>query len=158
MKYLILFLFLFSGLFSIAQENLTNNVVITRKKGRTQVQTNETGAILVNVSPNDARSFKAKGVVRYSDFGGRGDGKTDDMDAIVATHAFANQNNLKVKADTKATYYIGGKNRTAIIRTDTDFGAASFIIDDTNVQNRNANVFLVNSNLQPFKLEAITSL
>jgi hypothetical protein len=158
MKYLILFLFLFSGLFSIAQENVADNVVITYKKGTTQVQTNEKGAILLNVSPKDARNFNNRGVVRYSDFGGRGDGKTDDMDAIAATHAFANQNGLLVKADDGATYYIGGKNRTAVIRTDTDFGTAAFIIDDTHVQNRNANIFLVNSNLQPFKLEAISFL
>ena len=40
----------------------------------------------------------------------------------------------------------------------TDFGTATFIIDDTDVQNRNANVFMVSSGLQPFKLEGISSL
>ena len=101
------------------------------------------------------RKFKANGLVRYSDFGARGDGKTDDIDAIAATHAFANQHGLSVKADEGATYYIGGKNRTAVIRTDTDFGTAAFIIDDTDVQNRNAHVFLVSSSLKPFRPEGI---
>ncbi|MDO9613668.1 MAG: hypothetical protein Q7J86_03995, partial [Bacteroidota bacterium] len=104
------------------------------------------------------RKFKTKGLVRYSDFGARGDGKTDDADAIAAAHAFANQHSLSVKADDGATYYIGGKNRTAVIRTDTDFGTAAFIIDDTNVQNRNAHVFLVSSGLQSFKLEGVSAL
>jgi hypothetical protein len=73
-------------------------------------------------------------IVKYSDFGAKGDGKTDDIDAIIAAHAYANEHNLKVKADEKAIYYIGGKDRTAIIQTDTDFGSASFIIDDSNVE------------------------
>jgi len=63
-----------------------------------------------------------------------------------------------VKADEGATYYIGGKERTAVIRTDTDFGTAAFIIDDTEVQNRNASIFMVSSNLQPFNLEGIASI
>lgn len=161
MKYLILFFFLVIGVFSIAQEkpkNLAENVLITSKNDKTQLQTNENGELLVNVSPKDANSFKAKGLVRYSDFGARGDGKTDDIDAIAAAHAFANQHSLLVKADDGAIYYIGGKNRTAVIRTDTDFGTAAFIIDDTNVQNRNANVFLVSSNLDQFKLEGVSSI
>jgi hypothetical protein len=63
-----------------------------------------------------------------------------------------------VKADDEATYYIGGKERTAVIQTDTDFGTAAFIIDDTEVQNRSASVFMVRSSLQPFELEGISSL
>jgi hypothetical protein len=79
-------------------------------------------------------------------------------DAIAAAHAFANQQGLPVKADEGATYYIGGKNRTAVIRTNTDFSNAAFIINDTAVRNRNAHVFLVSSSLQTFKPEGITSL
>lgn len=122
------------------------------------MSTNENGELLINVSPKDVLKFKTNGFVRYSDFGAKGDGKTDDIDAIAATHAFANQNGLLVKADEGATYYIGGTNRTAVIRTNTDFGTAAFIIDDTNVQNRNTNVFLVNSDQQSFKPEGISSL
>lgn len=134
------------------------NVMITFQKGKTQVNTNENEELHLNVSPKDVHKLQVKGIVHYSDFGAKGDGKTDDVNVIAATHAFANQEGLLVSADEGATYYIGGKNRTAVIRTSTNFGTATFIIDDTNVQNRNANIFLVSSSLQPFKLEGITSL
>jgi hypothetical protein len=160
MKYMLLFFFLFSCV-SVVQgqtQSPPENVVITTKKKKTRVRTNKKGELLVNVSPEDVQKFKANGLVRYSDFGARGDGKTDDIDAIAAAHAFANHHGLLVKADEGATYYIGGKDRTAVIRTDTDFGTAEFIIDDTDVENRNAHVFLINSSLQPFKPEGILSL
>ncbi|WP_439489222.1 hypothetical protein [Algoriphagus sp.] len=96
--------------------------------------------------------------VRYSDFGAKGDGKTDDMEAIVAAHEFANEHGLPVKADKGASYYIGGKELTATIQTDTDFGEASFLIDDTEVENRTAPVFLVSSSLEPYKVKTISSL
>jgi len=161
MKYLPLFLLFIASLFSMAQRpvnSLGENVVVTSTENETRVTSNENGELLVNVSPKDLSAFKAKGVVRYSDFGAKGDGKTDDLESIAATHAVANQHNLKVKADEGFTYYISGKNRTAIVRTDTDFGTAAFVIDDTNVQNRGAQIFLVSSSLQPFKLEGVTSL
>lgn len=157
----IFFLILFACLFGIAygqSRTGSEDVVIINGKGKIRVSTGEKGELIINISPKDAKRLQSKGVVRYSDFGARGDGKTDDIDAIAAAHAFANQYGLKVKADDKATYYIGGKNRTAVIQTDTDFGNAAFIIDDSEVQNRNANIFLVSSTLKPFKPEGITSL
>ncbi|MCE7054463.1 hypothetical protein LZF95_07250 [Algoriphagus sp. AGSA1] len=96
--------------------------------------------------------------VRYSDFGAKGDGKTDDIDAIAAAHRFANENRLPVKADKGATYYIGGKELTVIIQTDTDFGEASFIVDDREAENRTAPVFLVSSSLEPYKVKTISSM
>lgn len=160
MKYFLLLFFFFSCVI-VSQgqtESPLENIVITSKKKKTQVRTNKNGELHVNVFPKDVLKFKAIGLVRYSDFGARGDGKTDDMDAIAATHAFANQHGLLVKADEGATYYIGGKERTAVIQTDTDFGTAAFIIDDTKVQNRSASIFMVSSSLQPFKLKGISSL
>lgn len=157
--------FLFSCLFFISaltargqNTGPLENVVITSENRKTQVTAHENGELHVNVSPKDAAAFKAAGTVRYRDLGAKGDGKADDIDAIAATHAVANLHGLSVKADQGATYYIGGKERTAIIRTDTDFGTAAFIIDDTEVQNRNASVFTVSSALQPFKLATITTL
>ncbi len=134
------------------------SVVFTSDKPGTMVTTTDKGELLVNVTSKDARSFKAAGLVRYSNFGAKGDGKTDDMAAIAATHAYANQHGLPVKADDGATYYISGKERTAYIRTDTDFGKAAFLIDDTDVQNRNASVFTVSSDKKSFKIGQITSL
>ncbi len=112
----------------------------------------------VVLSPNEVLKLKAAKSVRYSEFGAKGDGKTDDIEAIAATHEFANLHHLMVKADAGATYYIGGKERTAFIQTDTDFGTAAFIIDDTDVKNRNTPIFTVSSSLKPFKLTKISSL
>lgn len=133
-------------------------VVITSKGDITDVRTGENGELHINVSTKDAKKMKARGVVHYHDFGAKGDGKTDDIDAIAAAHAYANQNDLPVKADGKATYYIGGKNRTVVVQTDTDFGTAAFIIDDTDVEDRTVHVFMVSSSHHPFKLDGISSL
>ena len=158
-KNTLLLFFLITTIFSIGQtKSPENNVIITSEKGKTEVRTNENGELLINVSPKDAAKFKANGIVSYRDFGAKGDGKTDDMDAIAAAHAFANEQGLSVRADKGATYYIGGKKRTAVIQTNTDFGTAAFIFDDTEVEDRNAPVFQVSSSLQSFKLEKISSL
>jgi hypothetical protein len=135
------------------------NVVFTlgKKKG-ISVQTTAKGTLEVNLSQKDIDKIKKRGHILYSDFGAKADGDTDDIDAIVATHALANRENLSVKADKNARYYIGGKARTAIIQTDTDFGSAEFIIDDTDVEDRTVNVFAVTSTLEPFQIKGISSL
>jgi hypothetical protein len=158
-KYTFLILLLFCTLLTHAQnKSPLDNITITSEQEKTRVYANEKGELQVNVSPADVAKYKAAGVVHYSEFGAKGDGKTDDIDIIAGTHAFANMHGLLVKADDGATYYIGGKERQVIIQTDTDFGKAAFIIDDTEVQNRNASVFSVTSGLKPFKLDKITSL
>ncbi len=161
MKYpllILLFLNLLTATQAQNKTSLANNILIKYEDKPTQVLTNEKGELRINVSPKDVLKFKAAGWVRYSEFGAKGDGKTDDIDAIAATHAFANANDLLVKADAGATYYIGGKERTAIIQTSTDFGTSNFIIDDTQVKNRNAPIFTISSALQSFKPKAITCL
>ncbi len=77
----------------------------------------------------------------YEQFGAVGDGVADDMPAIVACHEYANANSLPVKARDDAKYYIGGKNITAIIKTDTDFGDAEFIIDDRELESVHTECF-----------------
>lgn len=98
--------------------------------------------------------------VRYRDFGAVGDGETDDFDAIIAAHDYANRNSLPVRAEDDAVYYIGGGRRTAVIKTDTDFGSAEFIIDDTEVslEDRGADVFLIASRYEPYQVEGVDSL
>ena len=81
--------------------------------------------------------------VTYEAFGAVGDGKTDDFEAIVKTHEFANKNGKSVFANETATYYIGGADKTAYVMTDTSWSTAHFIIDDTAVENRSAWVFNV---------------
>ena len=119
---------------------------------------NKKGKSQANTLQRDTAKIKATGFVRYSDFGAIGDGKTDDMGAIVAAHNYANKHNLPVEADPGFTYYISGKDRTAEIQTDTDFGTAKFIIDDTEVRDIKSNIFLVKSNLESFTPEGVSSL
>ena len=86
--------------------------------------------------------------IAYSEYGAAGDGATDDFDAIIAAHAAANAAGLPVRADPGATYYIGDHAKTAIIQTDTDWGNAKFIIDDSGVyDNRGRHIFEVSSAL-----------
>jgi hypothetical protein len=90
--------------------------------------------------------------VYYADFGAKGDGVTDDFDAIKAAHDFANESGLKVKAKAGATYYIKNmKEASIIVKTSTDFAGASFIIDDTEISRKNEvdvgawDVFIISS-------------
>ncbi len=100
--------------------------------------------------------------VTYKEFGAVGDGKTDDFDAIIAAHAFANNYNLPVKADKGATYYIGAANKSAIIQTDTDWTGAKFILDDRAINTeshpaRSASIFDVTPSLPRITLK-VTSV
>lgn len=88
----------------------------------------EDGTLLLDAS--FAYTHTLGDTVSYSEFGAVGDGKTDDMAAIAATHAFANTFNVGVRADAGATYYIGSWEETATVKTNTDWTGASFILDD----------------------------
>lgn len=90
--------------------------------------------------------------VTYEQYGAKGDGKHDDIDALVAAHAYANENNLPVLAREGAEYYIGGAAKRVTIQTDTDWTGASFIIDDTAVENRGVEVFRVSSRQGSYSL------
>ena len=71
-------------------------------------------------------------VVRYTEFGAVGDGKTDDFLAMYATHQYANAYGIKVLEDQGLTYYIGESSygRAITVHTDVNLGKAKFIIDD----------------------------
>lgn len=133
------------------------DVAVTISGSTTSVRTDGSGMLHVTVSTNDARAMRERGSVRYGEFGAVGDGEADDIDAIAAAHAFANLHGLKVEAEDGATYYIEGE-RTAVIKTDADFGTAEFVIDDRDVADRTSSVFLVASDLEPIPLQGISSL
>ena len=84
-------------------------------------------------------------VVRYEDFGAKGDGVTDDLMAIVSAHQYANGLKLPVRANDRATYYIGGDSTAVEIKTNTDFGKAHFTIDDSSPVSSAHHVFKVTS-------------
>ena len=80
--------------------------------------------------------------VFYNDFGAKGDGETDDLLAIIAAHEYANAGGHNVVANPGSTYYIGNNNglnhyKGAIIKTNTTWTGAKFIIDDSGIS-RNA--------------------
>lgn len=93
--------------------------------------------------------------VNYEMFGAKGDGVTDDMEAIKAAHEYANEHKIDVKTDPFATYYIGPRPITAVIKTNVDFSTSKFIIDDREVkiEERTASVFKVVSEKEPIKFE-----
>jgi len=95
--------------------------------------------------------------VTYEDFGAVGDGIHDDMPAIVAAHEYANENKIPVRAKDGAEYYIGGRDLTAVIKTDTNFGSAKFIIDDVKLDNIKASIFKVVSDYkdEPIELSSV---
>ena len=92
--------------------------------------------------------------VYYYDFGAKGDGETDDFEAIKATHEYANEHGCNVKADSGDRFYIGAHNDTIAIKTNTDWTDAEFIIDDSvvTVQNRGWNVFEVQPDTKSYKV------
>lgn len=94
--------------------------------------------------------------VYYSEFGAKGDGKTNDMQAIIDAHAYANLYNLPVKADEGATYYISEASAGAQIMTNTDWTGANFIIDDSGVgiDTRGVCIFNVVPSKNSYKLSA----
>ena len=96
--------------------------------------------------------MEAKQFLCYEDFGAFGDGKHDDIDAIVACHNEANLTNTPVKTKDGATYYIGGKDLTAIIKTDVDFGKSRFIIDDRRLENIKNYIFEVASDYPEYEI------
>ena len=104
--------------------------------------------------------------IYYSEYGAVGDGVTDDFQAIIDAHEAANITGAKVIADPGAVYYIGGAVKTVVIKTDTDWSGAQFIIDDSAVErspnNRNvwlqSWVFHVASALPSMEITSIQSL
>ncbi|MEQ8239394.1 MAG: hypothetical protein RIA69_09285 [Cyclobacteriaceae bacterium] len=157
-KLILIQFFLISTIPLLAQSEKEDTFVITYQKGKTETIAKPGGGFLLNVNKKKSTKYIAAGVVRYSQFGAIGDGKIDDIVAIAATHVYANEHNLRVEADAKASYYIGGKELIVNIQTSTDFKNATFILDDTNVENFKAAVFRVTSKLPAFSPEGITSL
>ena len=101
--------------------------------------------------------------VRYEEFGAVGDGVTNDFTAIFNTHAYANEKNIPVKATDGAVYYISdtkinGVVSSAQIKTDTAWGAAHFIIDDSELDyNKDSetprkDIFTVSQSVSSYKI------
>jgi hypothetical protein len=160
MKNRVILLFLIFNIKMVSGQpnTLEKPLVISPTSKTTRVHQDENGEFNIDVHQDDLKRFKRQGFVRYGDMGAIGNGISDDMIFIVATHALANRYGLDVKANDGAQYFIGGKEMTATIETNTDFGNASFIIDDKELENRLLSVFEVKSQLKPIAIDAIKSL
>ena len=102
------------------------------------------------VFENNAKIMeKEVSVVYYKDYPNiKGDGSTNDYEAIKEVHDYANISGQKVVAEDGKEYYIDKLNGLSIqIKTDVDFGTATFIIDDTfiteNDKERSGQIFSI---------------
>ena len=143
---------------SEGEKILSDPYSLSINKDSTKVLWDEQKGLQININRRDLIRFKKEGSVYYSDLGAKGDGISDDVIFIRATHVLANEYGFDVKADHDALYTVGGKKGSAIISTDTDFGNATFIIDDTNVEDYNSSIFEVRSKIPAVKIDEIPSL
>ena len=87
----------------------------------------------IDFSSSKAYFKKEVSIVRYEDYEAlTDDDKTNDFEALIEVHAYANEGGQPVYAESGAKYYIyETKGRSIIIQTDCSFGNARFYIDDT---------------------------
>ncbi len=97
-------------------------------------------------------------IIYYEDFGAKGNGVSDDFDAIIAAHDYANNVRGTVFAKKGATYLIGPADKRAVIKTDTDWTGAEFIIDDRNVKNCKKEVFIIHREEGSYSITGIGPL
>ena len=154
----VIFLSIVAGIHGTVAQKSANSWLVELNQRKTEVTVDDQGQLYVSITKKDAEKIQQNGYVDYETFGARGNGSTDDIDFIAGAHMYANFVNLPVKTKGDAVYYIGGKNRKAEIRTNTDFGTSKFIIDDRFVEKVNEHVFLVNSTLKPVKLSGVKNL
>ena len=74
--------------------------------------------------------------IYYEDFGAKGNGTTDDFEAIKKCHEYANQYGHTVNGNPTSTYRIGKNDAgtSAIIKTDVNWNGCTFIFDDRDIQ------------------------
>ena len=105
-------------------------------------------------------SAAEKKVVYYRDFGAKGDGKTNDLEAIFKAHEYANKHGLPVKADDNAVYLLEDGPAPVIIKTDVDWGKAKFIVNDLaeNLPNFRKALFHVQSSRKEYDIKDLKPL
>lgn len=105
-------------------------------------------------------SAAEKKVVYYRDFGAKGDGKTNDLEAIFKAHEYANKHGLPVKADDNAVYLLEDGPAPVVIKTDVDWGKAKFIVNDLaeNLPNFRKALFHVQSSRKEYNIKDLKPL
>ena len=127
----------FSDIFNTKTEEILTGVMIPKNKKK------------VTLSTGTVKSTNVRDVF-YERFGAVGDGETNDFDAIMACHEYANEYGYTACASAGKTYYIsttGGKSIP--VYTSVKWNGASFIIDDSKVgkddPERGGSIFQVKS-------------
>ena len=82
---------------------------------------------------SDFSFTKEISTVRYKDFGAKANGLDNDFFAIKDAHDYANKGGQKVIADLGTYLITKTEGKNVIIKTDTDWTNAKFIIDDRNI-------------------------
>lgn len=145
--------------FALARKTVfSGNLRLVKAGGGTLVVSRAGCSFAGGEEVEGGRTIHVGEALAYEELGAVGDGVTDDWPAIVATHDCANRLDVPVRARDGATYYIGGRNLTATVHTDVDFGTARFIVDDTDVEDYLANLFDVLSRQDPIAVVGATSL
>lgn len=102
---------------TLANDTIKNKIAFASKKN-----------VTLKAGSLDTRNIRT---ISYGDFNAKGDGQTDDSEAIRATHEYANLWGHNVKADAGKSYYIGVLESPIIIKTNTDWNGSTIIIDDS---------------------------
>ena len=102
--------------------------------------------------------MEKKSFVTYEEFGAVGDGLTNDFEALLKTHEYANENGLEVRATPKKSYLITAANGKVIrIKTNTSWYDAEIIVDDTTLEKTNHDctlpIFIITSDYEPYEVE-----
>ena len=117
----------------------------------------KTGALALRADLSYSRDL-AK-TVFYSDFVTPQDGVCC-LDGLIAAHDLANAKGYKVFAELFGNYYVSSTGKTATVKTDVEWGNASFTIDDSAVPTtqRGDWIFHIASDYKSYALTGITAL
>ncbi len=102
---------------------------------------------LIDVSSLPHTDENGVAYVSYDDFRPCCDGVRDDFSAVAAAHRFANSVGCAVRAGAGQTYHLFKRSEySCLIRTDTDWQGARFIVHDEDIEQiyaRQVNLFTV---------------
>ena len=117
----------------------------------------KTGSLSLTADLNYTRDLSQ--TVFYSDYVTPAEGVCC-LDGLIAAHKEANSKGYKVFADLFGSYYISSTGKTATVKTDVEWGNATFIIDDSSVPTtqRGNWIFHIASDHKSYSLTNITSL
>lgn len=138
----------------LPEEESVNKEIVENEQGENESQNTEDENIQIqsieyNISPHIDEITGAK-YITYEDFGASSDVNFDNYQCMKEAHDYANENGYEVRA-TLNTYHIYRLDDTEpiIIKTNTNWNNAQFIIHDENINElttKNYAIFQIKSN------------